>query len=93
MFLRRIYYKVTLDSNYTITGGTINLYVNDQFSGINSSISAKGNVNTITGEDCYIDISNLNLLTSDNNVLDVRIVSLSFNTYTINPSINYKFKY
>lgn len=89
----RIYYKVTLDSNYTITGGTINLYVNDQFSGINSSISAKGNVNTITGEDCYIDISNLNLLTSDNNVLDVRIVSLSFNTYTINPSINYKFKY
>ena len=89
----KIYYRINLDNNYTITGGTINLYINDQFSGINASISAQGSVNTITGNDCYIDISNLNLTSSSSNIIDVRVVSLSFNTYTINPGINYKFRY
>ena len=89
----KLYYKISLDKNYTITGGTINLYLNDQFTGISGSISAKGNVSTIIGEDCYIDISTLNLSTNSNDILDIRLVSLSFNTYTINPSINYKFKY
>lgn len=89
----RIYYKITLDSYYTITGGTVNLYINDQFSGVSASISALGSVNTISGNNCYIDISNLDLASNNTNILDVRVVSLSFNTYTINPSINYKFRY
>lgn len=89
----KLYYKITLDKNYTITGGTINLYLNDQFTNISGSISAKGNVSTITGEDCYIDLSNLELSTNTENVLNIRLVSLSFNTYTINPGVNYKFKY
>ena len=89
----KLYYKISLDRNYTITGGTVNLYLNDQFTGISASISAKGNVSTITGDDCYIDLSTLNLSGDTTNVLNIRLVSLSFNTYTINPSINYKFKY
>ena len=89
----KLYYKITLDKNYTITGGTINLYLNDQFTNISGSISAKGNVSTITGDDCYIDLSNLDLSSTTENVLNIRLVSLSFNTYTINPGINYKFKY
>lgn len=88
----KIYYKVSLDSNYTITGGTVNLYLNGQFTGISSSIAAKGSVSEIKGNDCFIDISSLNL-TKKSEVLELRLVSLSFNTYTINPSINYKFKY
>lgn len=89
----KLYYKVTLDKNYTITGGTVNLYLNDQFTGISGSIPAKGSVNIISGNDCYIDLSTLELSSTEENVLSIRLVSLSFNTYTINPSINYKFKY
>lgn len=88
----KLYYKITLDKNYTITGGTINLYLNDQFTNISGSIPT-GEKSTITGEDCYIDLSNLELSTNTENVLNIRLVSLSFNTYTINPGINYKFKY
>ena len=89
----KLYYKITLDQNYTITGGTVSLYLNDQYTNINSSISAKGSVNEISGEDCYIDLSTLDLSKSNNDILNIRLVSLSFNTYTINPGINYKFKY
>lgn len=89
----KLYYKISLDRNYTITGGTINLYLNDQFTNISASISAKGNVSTISGEDCYIDLSGLNISGTNENILSIRLVSLSFNTYTINPSINYRFRY
>ena len=89
----KLYYKISLDKNYTITGGTVSLYLNDQYTNINSSISAKGNVIEISGEDCYIDLSTLNLSKANNDVLTVRLVSLSFNAYTINPNISYKFKY
>lgn len=89
----KLYYKISLDRNYTITGGTINLYLNDQFTNISASISAKGNVSTISGDDCYIDLSGLNISGTNENILSIRLVSLSFNTYTINPSINYKFRY
>lgn len=89
----KLYYKINFDKNYTVTGGTINLYLNDQFTNISGSISAKGNVSTINGDDCYIDLSNLELSSTTENVLNIRLVSLSFNTYTINPGINYKFKY
>lgn len=89
----KLYYKISLDKNYTITGGTINLFLNDQFTGISSSISSKGNVTTIQGEDCYIDLSNIDLSNSNENILDIRLISLSFNTYSIEPNINYKFRY
>ena len=89
----KLYYKISLDKNYTITGGTVNLYLNDQFTSISGSISAKGNVSTISGDDCYIDLSTLDLTGEDEYVLTIRIVSLSFNTYTINPNASYKFKY
>lgn len=90
----KIYYKITLDSNYTITGGTVNLLQNGKIVG-SSSISAKGNVNEISGNDCYFDISNLGLSKTDDsyNIITLKIVSLSFNTYTINPGTTYKFKY
>ncbi len=89
----KLYYKVSLDKNYTITGGVVSLYLNDQYTGINSSISAKGSVNEISGEDCYLDLSSLDLTKDSDTVVSIRLVSLSFNTYTINPSINYKFRY
>ena len=89
---QRIYYKISLDKNYTVTGGNINLYLNDQFTNITSSISSKGNVSTISGDDCYLDISKL-ALSDEENLLSVRLVSLSFNTYTINPGVSYNFKY
>ena len=89
----RIYYKINLDSNYTISGGTVNLLLNGQITA-NSSISAKGNVSEISGNDCFFDISGLKLNKNDsNNILTLKLVSLSFNTYTINPNVTYKFKY
>lgn len=89
----KLYYKISLDKHYTITGGTVSLYLNDQYTNITSSIPAKGSVKEISGEDCYLDLSSLNLSKADDNILTIRLVSLSFNTYTINPSINYQFKY
>ena len=90
---KKIYYKISIDGKYTISGGSVNLYLNDQYTGISSSISAKGSVNEISGSDCFLDISSLNLSKANNDVLEIKLVSLSFNTYTINPSISYKFKY
>lgn len=89
----KLYYKISLDQNYTISGGMVSLYLNDQYTGIDSSISAKGSVSEISGEESYLDLSSLNLTKDTDSVLSIRLVSLSFNTYTINPSISYKFKY
>lgn len=89
----KIYYKINLDNNYTISGGTINLLLNGQIVST-SSIPTKGNVSEISGNDCYFDISDLKLnKNNSNNILTLKLVSLSFNTYTINPNITYKFIY
>ena len=88
----KLYYKISLEQNYTITGGTVNLYLNDQYTNISNSVPT-GNTKEISCENCYLDLSSLNLSQSSENILTIRLVSLSFNTYTINPSINYKFKY
>lgn len=88
----KLYYKISLDGNYTIVGGTVNLMLNGQIVDT-SSISAMGNTNEVSGNDCYFDLSKLNLNKSSNYVLTLRLVSFSFNTYTINPNISYKFKY
>ena len=94
MVNNKLYYKISLDKSYTITGGNINLYLNDQFTGISSSIpSNRGSVLEISGNDCYLDLSGLNLSSGDENVLSIRLVSLNFNTYTINPGISYNFRY
>lgn len=89
----KLYYKISLDKNYTITGGTVSLYANGQYTYIDSSISPKGNVSEIKGNDCVIDLTTLNLTVYPNPILELRLVSLGFDTYTINPSVNYKFKY
>lgn len=87
----KFYYKISLDNSYTITGGVVNLYLNEQFTGISGSIGSIGNVSQIYGNDCFVDLSTLNLKKGD--VLEVRLVTLNFNTYTINPSVSYRFMY
>lgn len=89
----RLYYKITFDKNYTVTGGSVNLYVNEQFANVSSSIPTLGSVSSISGSNCYLDLSSLNLSSNNNNILSVRLVSLNFNTFTINPEVEYKFKY
>ena len=89
----KLYYKISFDKNYTVTGGSVNLYLNDQFANITSSIPASGSVSSISGKNCYLDLSDLGVVPGANNLLTVRLVSLNFNTYTINPGIDFKFKY
>ena len=88
----KLYYKISLDGNYTIVGGTINLLLNGQIVATNS-ISAMGNTNEVSGNDCYFDISQLNLSKSQDYIFTLKLVSFSFNTYTVNPNLSYKFKY
>ena len=89
----KLYYKIILDNSYTITGGTVNLYLNGQFTGVSGSISSMGNVSQIYGNDCYVDLSTLDLSKNKKDILEIRLVSLSFNTYTISPGVSYKFMY
>ena len=89
----KLYYKISFDKNYTVTGGSVNLYLNDQFANITGSIPASGSVSSISGKNCYLDLSDLGVAPGSNNILTVRLVSLNFNTYTINPGIDFKFKY
>ena len=89
----KLYYKVSLDRNYTVTGGMVSLYLNDQFTGVAGSIPAKGNVSVISGNDCYLDLSDVNITPTGDNILSVRLVNLSFNTYTVNPGASYNFRY
>ena len=89
----KLYYKVILDNSYTITGGTVNLYLNGQFTGVSGSISPMGKVSQITGSDCYVDLSSLNLNKNNKDILELRLVSLSFDTYTVSPGVFYKFMY
>ena len=90
-----LFYKINLDNKYNIVGGAINLLVNGQIVR-STSISARGNTDEISGGDCFFKISDLKLKKSDEEnqtVITLKLVSLSFNTYTINPNISYKFKY
>ena len=89
----KIYYKLSFDHNYTISGGNINLYINDQFANISSSVPVRGSVNTISGDDCYLDISSLSSAELNGKLLSVRLINLTFNTYTVNPSASYNFRY
>ena len=73
-------------------GGSINLLLNGQIVSTNS-IPTKGNISEISGSDCYFDISGLNLSKKNGDILTIKLVSLSFNTYTIKPNLTYKFKY
>lgn len=85
----KLYYKILLDNNYTIVGGTINLMVNGQV--VDSGSISAGNVREISGNNCYFDTSSLKLKKGD--IITVRLTSLVFNTYTVKPSLSYKFKY
>ena len=88
----KVYYKIAFDNNYTIVGGSINLLLNGQIVSTNS-IPTKGNISEISGSDCYFDISGLKLSKKNGDILTIKLVSLSFNTYTIKPNLTYKFKY
>ena len=92
----KLYYKIAFDNAYTIAGGTVQLFLNDQIvEGVVSSINAsKPNVREIYSDDeNSLDLSGITL-DGDENILEMRIMSLSFNTYSINnPGIGYKFRY
>ena len=88
----KVYYKITLDNKYNILGGAVNLLVNGQITK-SASIAPKGTTAQISGSDCYFDLSDLKLNKKNNNVITLKLISLSFNTYTINPGTTYKFKY
>ena len=88
----KIYYKINLNDSYNIVGGTINLLINGQIIK-NASIPVKGKTNEISGQDCYFDITDLNLKKNQNTVITLKVVSINFNTYSVNPNISYKFRY
>ena len=88
----KVYYHISLDKKYNITGGTLHLLLNGQVVA-KSNIQALGNVSEIGGNDSYFNISLLKLSKNDANIFTVKLVSVSFNTYTINPDITYKFRY
>lgn len=88
----KVYYHISLDKKYNITGGTLHLLLNGQVVAT-SSIQTLGNVSEIGGNDSFFNISLLKLSRNDTNIFTVKLVSISFNTYTINPDITYKFRY
>ena len=88
----KIYYKINLNDSYNIVGGTVNLLINGQIVK-NTSIPVTGKTNEISGQDCYFDISDLNLKKNQNTIITLKVVSINFNTYSVNPNISYKFRY
>lgn len=88
----KLYYKILLDNNYTITGGTLNLLLDGQIVST-TSVPTKGNVNQISGTDCYFDLNDIKRNENSDNILTIRLVAISFNTYTVKPNLSYKFKY
>ena len=89
----KLYYKISFDKNYIVTGGTVGLYLNEQATNISSSIPTLGSVSSISGKDCYLDLASLDSRPGSGDVLTIRLLSLSFNTYSITSDIEYKFKY
>lgn len=88
----KLYYKITLDDTYNIIGGTVNIMINGIIAG-SSSIPAMGTTTEISGNDCFFDMSSFNIDRNLENIITLKVVSLSFNTYTANPNASYKFKY
>lgn len=88
----KLYYKIFLDNNYTITGGSLNLLLDGQIVST-TSIPTKGNVNQISGTDCYFDLTGIKKNENSDNILTIKLVAISFNTYTVQPDLSYKFKY
>ena len=88
----KIYYTLEFDNKYTITGGTLYLVLNGQVV-TTESLSSVGNVSRVGDATNYFDIKNINIEKDNTNLISIKLVSLSFNTYTISPNITYKFKY
>lgn len=85
----KIYYKIAFDNNYTVVSGSLNLLINGQYA---DSVSIlPGNVREISGNDCYFDATSLKIKSGD--TITIKLVSLTFNTYTVRPNLSYKFKY
>lgn len=87
-----LYYKISLDKEYTISGGSINLCIVDSVTCKSTSIPSTKKTNTIMGEKYFIDISDLEL--SSNTDIELTITSIMLNENTIRePGVKYKFKY
>ena len=90
---RRVYYTISFDKNYTVTGGTLNLLLNGIIIATNN-IGALGNINRISGDEHYFAIPNDVRFNNDSsNLLTVKLSSISLNTFTIKPNATYKFRY
>lgn len=87
----KIFYSIDLDKNYTVTGGIINLYVNDEYAEVMSSIPIFGNTNKVSGDNCYLEISSLSLKAED--IITLKIVSIGFDIYELDVGTKYSFKY
>ena len=84
----KLYYKITLDNYYTISGGSLNLYKGNQGVAV-GQISTVGSVDEITGS---IDISNCGFTSGDN--VTLTLYSMKINTEdSFNPDISYHFVY
>ncbi|MBQ6495328.1 MAG: hypothetical protein IJI49_04935, partial [Bacilli bacterium] len=89
---KKIYYSLEFDDYYTITGGTLFLLMDGQVVKTNS-IPTVGNTNKINEANCFFDISSISTKNLNSSLLTIKLVTLSFNTYTIEPDITYKFRY
>ncbi len=84
----KVYYKITLDNYYTISGGALMLYKGTQ--GVaTGSISVLGSVNEITGS---VDISNCKFSSGDSITLTLYQMKINVDD-SFNPDISYHFIY
>ena len=44
-------------------------------------------------DDCYFDLTDVKFDKSIENIVTIKLVTLNFNTYSVNPNVSYKFKY
>ena len=88
VYNNKVYYKITFDNYYTISGGDLNLFKGNQ--GVASgTISTLGSVNEITGS---IDISDCKFNTGDEVSLNLYNIKINVND-SFDPNIIYRFIY
>ena len=88
VYNNKVYYKITFDNYYTISGGDLNLFKGNQ--GVASgTISTLGSVNEITGS---IDISDCKFNTGDEVSLNLYNIKINVND-SFDPDITYRFIY
>ncbi len=88
IYNNKIYYKISLDNYYTISGGSLNLY-NGNEGVATGSIPVLGSVNEITGS---IDISNCKINSGDKISLNLYNIKINVDD-SFDPDITYNFVY